>query len=61
MGYVRSDKPIDRNYVMEGEYELEVATRRVSAQVTLVSLYDPEMQHVKNWNVEKTISSFLII
>ncbi|GGA17440.1 GcvT family protein [Neptunicoccus cionae] len=47
MGYVRSDTPIDRAYVLSGEYELEVATERVPAKITLSPLFDPKMERVK--------------
>ncbi|PLS22951.1 GcvT family protein [Neptunicoccus cionae] len=47
MGYVRSDRVIDRDYVLSGEYELEVATERVPANVTLSPLFDPKMERVK--------------
>ena len=47
MGYVRSTTPIDRDYVLSGSYELEVATVRVPAEVTLAPLYDPRMERVK--------------
>lgn len=47
LGYVRSDQVIDRNYVLSGEYELEVATQRVPARVTLDPLYDPESSRIK--------------
>lgn len=48
MGYVRSDEAIDKEHVLSGEYELEVATRRVKAEVTLAPLYDPKMTKVKS-------------
>jgi len=47
LGYIRCEEVIDRNYVLNGEYELEVATTRVPAQVTLEPLFDPEMKRVK--------------
>ncbi|MGV6849058.1 MAG: GcvT family protein [Marinibacterium sp.] len=47
MGYVRADEVIDRDHVLNADYELEVATRRVPAEVTLVPLYDPKMERVK--------------
>ena len=47
MGYVRADHVIDRDYVLNGDYELEVATLRVPAKVTLAPLYDPKMERVK--------------
>ncbi|WP_424976645.1 GcvT family protein [Dinoroseobacter sp. S124A] len=48
MGYVRATEPIDRDYVLSGDYELEVATERVPAQVTLSPLYDPGMDRVRS-------------
>lgn len=48
MGYVRSDSVIDKGYVMAGDYELEVATLRVPAKITLAPLYDPKMDRVKS-------------
>ncbi len=47
MGYVRADHVIDRDYVLSGDYELEVATLRVPAKVTLAPLHDPKMERVK--------------
>lgn len=47
MGYVRAPEVIDRDYVLAGNYELEVATERVPAQVTLDPLYDPQMNRVR--------------
>ncbi|SHE63256.1 4-methylaminobutanoate oxidase (formaldehyde-forming) [Litoreibacter ascidiaceicola] len=46
-GYVRSDELIDANYVMDGDYELEVATERVPCTVHMAPLYDPIMERVK--------------
>lgn len=48
MGYVRSDSVIDKDYVLAGDYELEVATVRVPAKITLAPLYDPKMDRVKS-------------
>jgi 4-methylaminobutanoate oxidase (formaldehyde-forming) len=48
LGYVRdAASGVDAEYVMSGEYELEVATERVPATVFLKPLYDPEMKRVK--------------
>ena len=47
IGYVRASQPIDADYVLSGTYELEVATTRVPAEVTLTPLYDPTMSRVK--------------
>ena len=35
------------DYVMSGEYELEVATERVPAKPFLKPLYDPDMKRIK--------------
>jgi 4-methylaminobutanoate oxidase (formaldehyde-forming) len=47
-GYVRHADGVDRRFVMDGEYELEVATERVPCTVHLSPLYDPKMQKVKS-------------
>ncbi len=47
MGYVRSENTIDNDYVLSGDYELEVVTKRVPAKVTLKPLYDPNNTRVK--------------
>ncbi len=47
MGYVRSDSVIDRDYILSGTYQLEVATELVDAEVTLSPLYDPDMLRVR--------------
>lgn len=47
MGYVRNPGGVDRDYVLSGEYELEVASQRVPAQVALAPLFDPEMHRVR--------------
>jgi 4-methylaminobutanoate oxidase (formaldehyde-forming) len=48
LGYVRDPEGVDAEYVMSGEYELEVATERVPAKAFLKPLYDPEMKKVKS-------------
>ncbi|GHF64326.1 FAD-dependent oxidoreductase [Seohaeicola zhoushanensis] len=47
MGYVRSATPIDRDHVLSGSYELEVATERVPCEITLAPLVDPRMERIK--------------
>ncbi|MBM1634566.1 GcvT family protein [Sulfitobacter mediterraneus] len=47
MGYVRMDGGLTAEDVMAGDYELEVATERVKAEVSLAPLYDPRMERVK--------------
>jgi len=46
-GYVRNPAGVDRDYVLSGTYELEVATERVPATVHMGPLYDPRMDRVK--------------
>lgn len=46
-GYVRSDAVIDKAHVLAGEYELEVATKRVPCKVQIDPLYDPKMDRIK--------------
>ena len=47
LGYVRSDDVLTIDDVMSAEYELEVASVRVKAEVTLAPLIDPEMKKIK--------------
>ncbi len=47
MGYVRHDDVVTNEYVMAGKYELEVATDRVKAQVSIEPLIDPKMRNIK--------------
>jgi len=47
MGFVRSEDIIDKDYVLSGDYELEVATQRVKAEVSLSPLFDPKMEKIK--------------
>ncbi|MGE5260511.1 MAG: GcvT family protein [Actinomycetota bacterium] len=47
-GYVRDpENGVDRDTVLSGSYELEVATTRVPAEVFLDPLYDPAMSRIK--------------
>ncbi len=48
LGYVRNGEVIDRDYVLSGDYELEVAGKRVAAQVMLDAVFDSEMRRVKS-------------
>jgi 4-methylaminobutanoate oxidase (formaldehyde-forming) len=47
MGYVRSEDMLTKEDVMVGEYELEVATVRIKAEVVLTALHDPKLARVK--------------
>jgi 4-methylaminobutanoate oxidase (formaldehyde-forming) len=46
-GYVRNKAGVDRDYVLSGDYELEVATDRVPCDVSMDPLYDPGMARIK--------------
>ena len=47
-GYVRDpEHGVDRDKVLSGRYELELATLRVPAEVFLDPLYDPSMSRIK--------------
>ena len=44
---MRDADGVDADYVMSGDYELEVATERVPAEPFLKPLYDPDMKRIK--------------
>jgi 4-methylaminobutanoate oxidase (formaldehyde-forming) len=47
-GYVRNAGGVSNEYLASGEYELEVATRRVAAKFHPGSLWDPKMERIKS-------------
>ena len=47
-GYIRSSEVIDNQFVLDGDYELEIATNKVPCKVHLKPLYDPEMKKIKS-------------
>jgi len=47
-GYIRQHDGVDDDYINQGDYEIEVATKRVPCDVHLVPLYDAEMQRVRS-------------
>ena len=47
-GYVRRAEGVDAAYVLDGAYELEVASEMVKCDVHLAPLYDPTMARVKS-------------
>ena len=46
-GYVRNGTGVDRDHVLSGDYELEVATDRVPCEVFMEPLYDPKMARIR--------------
>jgi 4-methylaminobutanoate oxidase (formaldehyde-forming) len=47
-GYVRHPGGVTREYVLDGTYELEVATERVPCDVSLQPFYDPRSERVRS-------------
>jgi 4-methylaminobutanoate oxidase (formaldehyde-forming) len=47
MGYVSHANGVDRNYLIAGEYELEVACERVFCSLHLRPVFDPKSTRVK--------------
>ncbi len=47
MGYVRHPQGVTADFVLSGDYELEVASERIPAHVHLTPLYDPANLRVK--------------
>ena len=47
MGYVRHPGGVTQDFILSGTYELEVASERVPAQVTLAPLHDPGNMRVR--------------
>ena len=49
MGYVTNDNgPADREFILGGGYEIEVAGERVAADASLAGWYDPASLRVKD-------------
>ena len=46
-GYVRHPDGVTTQYVLDGTYELEVATERVPCVVSLQPFYDPRSERVR--------------
>ena len=46
-GFVRAASGIDADFVMSGDYQLEVATGMVACEVHLGALYDSKMERIK--------------
>ena len=47
MGYGRNTAGVDRDFLLSGDYELEVACERVPAKLSLQPAYDPKSERVK--------------
>ncbi len=47
LGYIRRTQGVDNEFILDGDYELEVATTRTPCKVHIKPLYDPLMKRVK--------------
>ena len=47
LGYVRHDGGVDEEFILNGEYELDVSMNRYPAKVHMASLYDPDNLKVR--------------
>lgn len=47
LAMVEADRPLDRNWIDSGSWEVEVAGTRHPAEVSLAPLYDPKMARVR--------------
>ena len=47
IGYVRNAGGVDRDFLLSGDYELEVACERVPAKLSMQPAYDPKSERVK--------------
>ncbi len=47
MGYVRHDDGVTSDFLMDAEYELEIATERVPCSIHRAPLYDPDMNRIR--------------
>ena len=48
LGYVESDEAIDRAFILEAKWEIEVAGKRLGAMASLSPMYDPRAERVKS-------------
>ncbi len=46
-GYVRNEDGVSLEYLKEGTYELDVATKRIPCTIQFGALVDPAMERVK--------------
>tara|TARA_B100000686_G_scaffold28767_2_gene29044 strand:+ start:1434 stop:3881 length:2448 start_codon:yes stop_codon:yes gene_type:complete len=47
LGYVESDEVIDRTFLSQGLWEIEVAGQRVGAKASFAPMYDPRSERIK--------------
>ncbi|MGB1238831.1 MAG: GcvT family protein [Pseudomonadales bacterium] len=47
LGYVKADHPIDADYILNADYEIDIACERFKATPSLTSLYDPKNEKIR--------------
>ena len=47
LGYVKNENGVDDEYIQSGEFEIEVAGRRIPAHASLQPMYDPASERVR--------------
>ncbi len=46
-GYLRNASGVDRDWLLSGSYQLEIAAARIDAEIHLGALYDPKMERIR--------------
>ena len=46
LGYIRNQSGVDSDFITSGQYQLEVADRRVDCQLHTQALYDPHNKRI---------------
>ena len=44
---IQDGAPINKAYLQEGEWEIDIAGKRYPAEVSLRPMYDPKMERIK--------------
>jgi 4-methylaminobutanoate oxidase (formaldehyde-forming) len=47
LAMIEAGEPINKTYVQEGEWEIDIAGRRYPAEVSIRPMYDPKMERIK--------------
>jgi 4-methylaminobutanoate oxidase (formaldehyde-forming) len=47
LAMIEAGTPIDKAYLAEGQWEVDIAGRRYPAEVSLRPMYDPKMERIK--------------
>jgi 4-methylaminobutanoate oxidase (formaldehyde-forming) len=44
---IEAGEPINKAYIQEGEWEIDIAGKRYPAEVSIRPMYDPKMERIK--------------